>query len=174
MVTQSDTAKLLKIIRNLTYVNINCKLATSNYQLKIAPRNKEGNILHALSEAVNIGNWIFDSDHELHHILNEISRWVQVILLNYRENFLEIGKKYNLDFNDAEKLEFESNKWITEILSFYERSITKMVGEMTLWRTYDELILKIDNESKQELEEALLALLSGLPTASIMLMNRVS
>ena len=174
MVTHSDTGKLLKIIKNLTYVNVNAQIAKHGTMLRNSPKDPNVGLLRSLSESANLGNRIFDSEHELHNTFYEISRWVQKITLEYRDKLIDLGGKYSLSLNDAKKLEKDSNMWIKTIMAFYDMSIVKLLDEGTVWRVYDELTLMIDEESKDDLNEAIIALLSGLPTASVMLLNRVA
>ena len=161
LVTHSDTGKILKIIKNLTYVNVNAQISKYGNMLRNSPKDPNVGLLRSLSESVNLGDRLFDSDHELHDTFHEIGRWVQKITLEYRDKAISLGGKYSLTPNDAKQLEKDTHVWIRKIMGFYDVPIVELLDEGTIWRVSDELMLILDDESKEDLTEAISALLSG-------------
>lgn len=171
MVTHTDVGRISIIIRNLTHVHLLCQVSNL---IITPPMSERSGIFLALAESLKLAEPLFSDKDKLSHIPRDLAQWLSILNTEYRDKFLELGKKYQLDLKDAKKLQQSCSKWIKSIEEFYSLSPLAVLNEASLWRMYNEIIPKLDPGGKYDLKDAVITILSSIPTASVMLLNRVA
>ncbi len=112
---------------------------------------------------------------EFKEVNESMKYWIEYLQKNYSDPAEKSNLPVKLTFTDAQSLTEISGKWIATIIESYQKPVTAIIDQDVLNKIIpDNLINKLDNIGKEDLEEGLYVLQHGFSTSSSMILLRAA
>ncbi|NNM03274.1 MAG: hypothetical protein HKP26_06925 [Nitrosopumilus sp.] len=107
-------------------------------------------------------------------IMDEIMHWCKLLEKDYGDpNKFSIGVQINISREHVSKLLRDTNSWIGKINDMYDESPTKLINIDTLEKETINLVERLDEKAAEDLLDAEICIINGIPTAAATMLYRV-
>jgi hypothetical protein len=175
MVTRGFAASLINLAWNLAYVVERCRSMSEFTPYQFVPVKGHNFILSVLQQQYPIIDELSNFFPNLIAPRDSVRDWIAYLDKKYPEQQRMFGPSANLDTNDAKRLAGDVHSWFTEIMNAYSKQGTVLVKEETIDTIFPEqLLVKLDEMSRADLNDGITCILHLLPTPAAMILLRVA